>query len=130
MNNATRNDVHQQLESLLRAHLEAQRKAMLAVVERGYAGPTRSVARRRSPAAPSQRALVGCARRPDAWITALANRFCAAVAAEPGVAMTHLAAQLGLLARELERPMTHLKIDRRVGSVGRYQGMRYFPLST
>ena len=130
MNNATRNDVHQQLESLLRAHLDAQRKAMLAVVERAYAGPTRSVASRRSPAVPSQRAPVGRARRPEAWITALAERLCAAVAAEPGVGMTRLAAQLGLLARELERPMTHLKIDRRVGSVGRYQGMIYFPLST
>ena len=52
MNNATRKDVHQQLESLLRAHLDAQRKAMLAVVERVYARPTRSVARRRPPAAP------------------------------------------------------------------------------
>ena len=130
MNNATRKEVHQQLESLLRVHLDAQRKAMLAVVERVYAGPTRSVARRRSSATPSQRAPVGRARRPEAWITALANRLCAAVAAEPGVGMTRLAAQLGLLARELERPMTHLKIDRRVGSVGRYQGMSYFPLST
>ena len=130
MNNATHKDVHQQLESLLRAHLDAQRKAMLTVVERVYAGPTRSVASRRSPAVPSQRAPVGRARRPEAWITALAERLCAAVAAEPGVGMTRLAAQLGLLARELERPMTHLKIDRRVGSVGRYPGRRSFPLST
>ena len=42
MNNATHKDVHQQLESLLRAHLDAQRKAMLAIVERVYAGPTSS----------------------------------------------------------------------------------------
>ena len=100
MNNATRKDVHQQLESLLRAHLDAQRKAMLAVVERAYAGPTRSVASRRSPAAPSQRAPVGRARRPEAEITALSGRLCAAVAAEPGVGMTRLGAQLGVVAHD------------------------------
>ena len=44
--------------------------------------------------------------------------------------MTRLAAQLGVVSRELERPMTHLKLDRRVRSVGRYQSTRYFPLST
>ena len=60
----------------------------------------------------------------------LTERLCAAVAAEPGVGMTRLATQLGLSSRELERPMTHLKLERRVRSVGRYQSTRYFPLST
>lgn len=133
MNNSTFKDVHQQLESLLRVHLDAQRAALVAVVERLYAAPSpprRSAARRSSPAVPSRMAHVGRARRPEAEIAALAHRLCAAVAAEPGVGMTRLAAQLGVASRELERPMTHLKLDRRVRSVGRYQSTRYFPLST
>ena len=97
MNNTTLKAVHQQLESLVRAHLDVQRKALLAVVEHVYAAPSlpasrRSAAKSRSPAAPSQRAPVGRARRPEAEITALADRLCAAVTAEPGVGMTHLAA--------------------------------------
>ena len=48
----------------------------------------------------------------------------------PGVGMRRLETQLGVASRELERPMTHLKLERRVRSVGRYQSMRYFPLST
>lgn len=43
--------------------------------------------------------------------------------------MTRLSVQLGVASRELERPMTHLKLARRVRSVGRYQSTRYFPLS-
>ena len=135
MNNSTLKDVHHQLESLLRAHLDTQREALLAVVERVYGAPSQpasrgSAARRSSPAAASRTAPVGRARRPEAEIAALAERLCAAVAAEPGVGMTRLAAQLGVVSRELERPMTHLKLDRRVRSVGRYQSTRYFPLST
>lgn len=134
MNNTTFRDVHQQLESLLRAHLDAQRVALLAVVERVYGAPARppskqSAARRSLPAA-SRRAPVGRARRPEGEIAALAERLCAAVAAEPGAGMTRLAVQLGVASRELERPMTHLKLQRRVRSVGRYQSTRYFPLST
>ena len=125
MNTTTFNDVHRQLESLLRGHLDAQREALLAVVARVYAAPSppssrRSAAVRTSP--------VGRARRPEGEIAALAGRLCAAVAAEPGVGMRRLATQLGVASRELERPMTHLKLERRVRSVGRYQSMRYFPL--
>ena len=127
--------MHHQLESLLRAHLDAQREALLAVVERVYAAPSqptsrRSVAKRRSPVAGSLQARVGRARRPEGEIAALADRLSAAVAAEPGVGMTRLAAQLGVASRELERPMTHLKLERRVRSVGRFHSTRYFPLST
>ena len=134
MNNSISRNVHRQLESLLRTHLDAQRNALLAVVDRLYGTrpqPTsrRSAASNGSPAAtPSRKAPVGRARRPEAEIAALAERLCAAVAAEPGVGMTRLAAQLGVVSRELERPMTHLKLARRVRSVGRYQRTRYFPL--
>ncbi len=44
--------------------------------------------------------------------------------------MTRLAVLLGAASRDLERPMTHVKLDRRVRSVERYQSTRYFPLST
>lgn len=137
MNNTTFRELHQQLESLLRMHLDAQRAALVAVVESAYASSTprslrRSEARAKSPGErAASRATQGKReRRPDTEIAALAERLCAAVEAEPGVGMTRLAAHLGMSPRDLDRPMTRLKFERRVRTVGRYQSMRYFPLST
>lgn len=130
-------NLHQQLESLLRAHLDAQRAALVAVIESAYATSTpRSLRRPRENAkSPGARAASRAKqgkhkRRPDTEIAALAERLCAAIEAEPGVGMTRLAAQLGVPSRELERPMTRLKFERRVKSVGRYHSTRYFPFST
>ncbi len=135
MSNTAFKDLHQQLESLVRAHLDAQRAALVAVVERAYATST---PRSRRPQARANSSVVRAAssppqgkreRRTDRELGALAERLCSAVEAEPGVGMTRLAAQLGVLSRDLERPMTRLKFERRVRSVGRFQSTRYFPLS-
>lgn len=136
MSTTTFKNLHQQLESLLRAHLDDQRAALVAVVESAYATSTPRSPRRAGESAKSPGARAASRttqgkreRRPDTEMAALAERLCAAIEAEPGVGMTRLAAQLDVSARDLERPMTRLKFERRVKSVGRYHSMRYFPFS-
>ena len=120
-------DIHLQLEALLRAHLDAQRDALVAAVERIYAHAAPSPPRQRAHGAAPRARRVGHARRPEADIKALAERVRVVVEAEPGIGMTRIASVIGVPSRELERPMTQLKIARRVRSVGRYQNTRYFP---
>jgi hypothetical protein len=118
---------HQQLESLLRSHLNAQREALIAVVERAFAADPQSAPRQKR-TAPAQR-KPSAARRADSEIQALADKAFAAIDAEPGIGMTRLAATLRVSSRELERPIHRLKMERRVRSVGRYQNTRYFPFA-
>ena len=69
-------------------------------------------------------------RRTPAEIAALGDRFYQAVCAKPGETMTVLAADVGASARELHRPMSLLKRDGRVRSVGQRHRTRYFPVGS
>jgi len=113
-------DIHLQLEALLCAHLDSQREALVAAVERIYAHAVASPPRRRAQVALPRAPAPGRARRPEADIKALAERVRTVVEAEPGIGMTRIAAEIGVASRELVRPMAQLKIARRVRSVGRY----------
>ena len=68
-------------------------------------------------------------RRASADIEALGERFYRAVCKRPGETMAVLAAELGSSPQELNRPMTQLKRQGRVRSVGQRQFTRYFPLT-
>jgi hypothetical protein len=61
-------------------------------------------------------------------MTAASERLYQAVCAKPGASKAVLAAEVGLLARELDRPMGHLKNTGKVRSVGQRHLTRYFPL--
>ena len=76
-------------------------------------------AARRSPAAP---------RRTPEEIEALAERFYAAVEAEPGETMVTYSAKLGLSSPELERPVLNLRKAKRIRSVGERSRTRYFAM--
>lgn len=121
-------DIHLQLEALLRSHLDSQRAALIAAVERIYArGPTPSPRQHARGATP--RASAARPRRAEAELKGLAERLHAVVEADPGIGMTRIAATIGVPPRELERPMIQLKLARRVRSVGRRQSTRYFPMT-
>jgi hypothetical protein len=113
------------IERLVQEHIAATRKSAQEAVERAFA----SAAGARPVSAPRQAAReVGRGkRRAPAEVTALGERIYQAVCAKPGETMTVLAAELGVKARELHRPMALLKRSGRVRSAGARHLTRYFP---
>jgi predicted Zn-dependent protease len=125
--NESNRDLVQQIEQLVREHIDATRRAAAAAVERAFAAATkapRGQAHANTPAAP-ERASSG--RRTQAELSALAERLHELVCAQPGETMSVLAPQLGATSIELERPMKALKKAGRVRSVGQRHLTRYFP---
>lgn len=121
-------ELEEQIEKLIRAHLAAYEKAVTGAVERALTSATseRSPQRRRTKTVARTR---GTRRSPEE-IAALAEQLYAAVCAAPGETMTVLATKLGTPPRMLQSPAQHLRRDGRVRSVGRRQYTRYFPMST
>lgn len=65
--------------------------------------------------------------RPPEKVAQLGERLLELVRARPGESMVVFAAELELRVRGLQRPMTLLKREGRVRTVGHKQQMRYFP---
>jgi hypothetical protein len=61
-------------------------------------------------------------------MAAVSERLYQAVCGKPGESKAVLAAAVGVSARELDRPMNHLKSAGKVRSVGRRHLARYFPM--
>lgn len=114
----------EQIEQLVRKHIEATRCAAAQAVERAFAASS-SAARQSSVVRSSRRAP--SRRRGPAEIAALGERLYAAVVAEPGETMAVLAPAVGETPRDLHRPMMTLKRAGRVRSVGERHQTRYYP---
>lgn len=125
----TNNGLAEQIEQLVRNHIETTRKAATAAVERAFsATPTasdRSVAHaaRRNPRAKA------APRRAVEDVLALAERFYAVLCRNPGETMATLAPQVGASPRALHVAVARLKRAGRVRSVGQRQHTRYFPMT-
>lgn len=117
----------EQIEHLVRAHVEATQTSAAAALARafGAAMSPRGPARKASDRDPRQRSSAG--RRSAAELFALSERLCEAVLAEPGETMTRLAPKVGATPRDLARPMAMLRRAGRVRSVGQRHQTRYFP---
>jgi len=115
----------EQIEQLVREHVEATRCAAAAAVERAFASsrsaPRAAATRTRSRAA-------GRRRAPDE-LGALGERLYEAICAHPGETMTVLAPHVGVRPRELHRPMTVLRTAGRIRSAGQRHQARYFPMA-
>jgi hypothetical protein len=112
-----------QIENVIQEHIAATRRAAESAVARALAA-VGAGARRSSATAPR----LG-RRRAPAEIGLLGEQLYRAVCAKPGETMAVLAADVGAHARQLQRPMTHLKRDGRVRSVGQRHLTRYFPIA-
>jgi len=125
-NSSTHNDLSQQIEQLVQAHLVAVRGEAEAAVARAFAsaGPTSRAK------AKTKRPETGRKRRSREELEVLGERLLEVVVQSPGASMVSLAAQLDLSPRELQRPMKLLKSTRRVRSVGQRHLTRYFPLAS
>jgi hypothetical protein len=113
----------EQIEQLVRAHIEATRREVSEAVSRAFAY---AVAAPRASAAPRATRTIG-RRRGAAALSALGERLYEAVRAQPGETMAVLAPELGCSPRELHRPMAVLKHAGRVRSVGQRHQTRYYP---
>lgn len=122
-------EFEEQIEQLVRGHIEATRRAAAEAVARAFSsasGSPRTRARTdSSPPRATGRASSG--RRSAAELSALGERLHEAVCAHPGETMSVLAPALGTTPRELSRPMMALKGAGRVRSVGERDRTRYFP---
>lgn len=119
-----RNDtLSEQIEQLVRAHIEAIRREANEAVTRAFAS---AFVAPRASAAPRPTRTMG-RRRGAAALSALGERLYEAVRAQPGETMAVLAPELGCSPRELHRPMAALKRAGRVRSVGQRHQTRYYP---
>lgn len=108
---------------------EVERSALDAV---GRAFSNRHQVRNESARAKAPSAKPGAQtqRRTPEQLAELADDLAATIASHPGEAMATFAEQLGVSARDLHRPMTMLKRQKRIRSVGERQLTRYFPAAS
>lgn len=118
-------DLSEQIEQLVREHIEASRRASAAAIERAFGLASSTTRLRSQPAQTQTRAR--SRRRARTELTALGERLYEAVCARPGETMGVLGPVLGETPRELHRPMEVLKQAGRVRSVGQRHQTRYFP---
>jgi hypothetical protein len=128
MTNTTSNqELGERIERLVQEHIAASRRAAQDAVERAFTStrgaPTRAPARRQATSS------AGGKRRTTVEMAALAEQLYHAVCANPGETIAAIAAEVGASARELHRPMSLLKRDGRVRSVGARSFTRYFPMT-
>ncbi len=130
-------DFNQRIERVLEEQIAACRAAALAAIElafptNAFSTPTADRARRSGKrarsAGGSPRLVKSLARRTPAEMAAVSERLYQVVCAKPGESKAALAAELAMSARELDRPMSHLKNLGKVRTVGQRHLARYFPL--
>jgi hypothetical protein len=121
----TNHDLAEQIEQLVRNHIETTRKAAATAVERAFSATPPAVphAARRKPRAKA------APRRAVEEVLALAERFYAVLCRNPGETMATLAPQVGASARALHVAVARLERAGRVRSVGQRRFTRYFPMT-
>lgn len=119
-------ELSRRIEQVIKEHLAASERAVTSAIARAFASsPPRSTATRKAalPAGGGRR------RRPSTEIAALGERLYGAVCARPGETMAVLMVDIGMSARELNRPMNQLKRLGRIRSVGQRHQARYYPMA-
>jgi hypothetical protein len=118
-------DLEQRIEQLVREHIAEVQRSAREALDRAFAG---SAGAARKPAQKvAATAAAGGRRRARAELSAVAERLYRAVCARPGEGIVALASDLGVPARELQRPMALLRQSGRVRSVGQRHLTRYYP---
>jgi hypothetical protein len=112
-----------EIEHVIQEHIAASRRAAESAIARAFA--TASAGARRLPATAPHMGR----RRAPAEIGQLGEQLFHAMCAKPGETMAVLAVDVGAHARQLNRPMAHLRRDGRVRSVGQRHLTRYFPIA-
>jgi hypothetical protein len=125
----TNHDLAEQIEQLVRNHMEAMRAAAAAAVERAFTGEVRASARLAAGPARSSPARANVSPwRTEQELEVLGERFYEVLCQHPGETMTTLAPQIGASPRALKAVVARLKRAGRVRTVGQRQFTRYFPM--
>lgn len=115
------------IESLVASYIDEVRQAAQQALERSL---SRAVQARRSVKSAAHRPpspRLATKRRTAAELDETCENLCALVRARPGESVITLAEDMGVSAGTLQRPMTKLRAEGRVRSVGERHLMRYFP---
>ena len=124
----SRDELASQIQLLVRAYLAEAEQAAEEALAHAFLRPTPSSCR--PPQAVdmrgSKRRQQGPRRSAEA-LAELANQLAAAIASKPGESMKVFTQEFGVGVRELHRPMTLLKDQGRIRSVGQRHLTRYFP---
>jgi DNA-binding NtrC family response regulator len=118
------------IESLVASYLDEVRQAAQEALQRSLCRPAGA---RRPGKATNQRVHASrseAKRRTSAALDAICEQLCTLVRAQPGESVVALAEEMGVPASTLERPMTKLRAEGRVRTVGERYQMRYFPAVT
>jgi len=118
-------ELAKKIERLVEEHIAESRRVAQEALARAFGSPPAKSGRARPPAA--KRHWKG--RRSPDEVAELGERLYAAICAKPGAGMSALATEVGASVRELHRPMTRLKDDSRIRSVGKRHLTRYFPMA-
>ena len=122
-------ELAQRIEQLVREHIAASLRAAQEGVERAFSGASPSPTARRKPASrAATKSRAGGRRRPPEEVAAIGERLYAAICEHPGEGMARLAKEVGVTVRDLHRPMTRLRDDGRIRSIGSRHLTRYFPM--
>jgi hypothetical protein len=126
----TNHDLAEQIEQLVRNHIETTRKAATAAVERAFSATPPASDRAVAHAARRKPRAKAAPRRAVEEVLALAERFYAVLCRNPGETMATLAPQVGASARALRVAVARLERAGRVRSVGQRRFTRYFPMTS
>ena len=115
--------LEQKIDKLIREHLReceaAASAAVLAAFGRAPSRPAKTKTKSSRTMSP---------RRSPEVLAALSEQLYQEICRQPGETMAVIAGALGMTARELQRPSTLLRRAGRVRSIGKAQGVRYFPM--
>ena len=120
-------ELTKQIEQVVHQYVAEVRRAAQEAVERAFAGTSRPSSRRPAGASAKATRSASAKRRTPQELAELGEQLYELVRTHPGESMVMFASELGQPARTLERPMSLLKREGRVRSVGQRHKTRYFP---
>ena len=119
------------IEDLVDAYIGEIRRGAEAALEPAFARNATAKRTKRNRTSPVGKAKAATStrtvRRSAEDLAELGEELYAQICAHPGESMTVFAQEMGISARELQRPMSKLKAEGRIRRVGERNLTRYFP---
>jgi DNA-binding NtrC family response regulator len=116
-----------QIEKVVLEYVTEGRRAAHAALERAFTGASEMPSRKQVASRGNPSTRSSGRRRSSKQLAELGEQLHEVVRAHPGESMATFAAELGMTVRELHRPMSVLKREGRVRTVGQRHLTRYFP---
>lgn len=115
------------IEYLVASHIDEVRRAAQRAIDRSFPSPTAGTRPESRKAAHKTRKRRSAKRRSAEELGELCEKLYELVCSQPGESMTTFSDASGIAVRALHRPMSKLKAEGRIRSVGERNLTRYFP---